>query len=308
MKLRKLKKEDVPLMLEWMHDEDVVKYLTNKFKDLTIKDCERFIDQSFIDKDNIHLAIADKNDEYMGTVSLKHINHDARYCEFAITVRKKAMSKAFSWNGMYSIIKKAFMEFGLENVYWCVSKKNVRAYSFYIHHGFKETDKVPRDYYDVYCDNPNIVWFGVSKEDFLRKTYVSLPKHCSLKQITTIPTPDTGKLSFFESKEIGFDIKRVYYINEVGETLKRGFHAHKALKQFIFCPYGSINLLLDDGTNKTNIVLDESTFGVLIDGPVWREMTWFEDNSVLVVVASEFYDISDYLRDYNSFLEYIKEC
>ena len=73
MKLRKLELKDAPYMLEWMHDDNVVKYMMKDFKSMRVEDCETFIEKSIGDSKNLNLAIA-SDDEYMGTVSLKHID------------------------------------------------------------------------------------------------------------------------------------------------------------------------------------------------------------------------------------------
>ena len=84
MRLRKLELKDAPLMLEWMHDETVVKDMQADFSSKTLEDCNHFILSSKDTRKNLHLAIVDENDEYMGTVSLKNIEEDK--AEFAITV------------------------------------------------------------------------------------------------------------------------------------------------------------------------------------------------------------------------------
>ena len=137
MKLRKLRLEDAPLMLGWMHDESVVHDLSANFAEKTIEDCRQFIQASEDTSESLHLAIASDRDEYMGTVSLKHIDPFAKSAEFAITVRKEAMGHGYSWFGMESIIRKGFDELGLDCVYWCVSRKNARAVRFYDKHGFR---------------------------------------------------------------------------------------------------------------------------------------------------------------------------
>lgn len=116
-------------MIEWMHDDSVVHDLQTDFSSKTQDDCILFIEHSINDNENINLAIADDNDEYMGTVSLKHITGGT--AEFAIVVRKCAMGKGFSKYGMDAIIRKGFDEFGLHSVYWCVSPENLRAVRFY---------------------------------------------------------------------------------------------------------------------------------------------------------------------------------
>jgi dTDP-4-dehydrorhamnose 3,5-epimerase-like enzyme len=117
-----------------------------------------------------------------------------------------------------------------------------------------------------------------------------------------------GFLSFFESfKEFPYEIKRIYYIYDVPKESNRGFHAHKSLKQLIFCIYGDIELVIDDGKKKEKFRLNSPNYAILLDGVYWRELKWNIKESVLFVVASEYYDENDYIRDYNNFKKYIEE-
>lgn len=129
MNIRKLKTEDAPLMLEWMHDDSVVHDLKTNFAVKTLEDCISFIKMAQDTKDNLHLAIVDDNDTYMGTVSLKHITKSS--AEFGITIRKCAMGKGFSRYAMQHIIDKGFKQLGLQSIYWCVAPENQRAVRFY---------------------------------------------------------------------------------------------------------------------------------------------------------------------------------
>ena len=130
---------------------------------------------------------------------------------------------------------------------------------------------------------------------------------CKKIEIKTIKTEASGQLSFFEcERDLPFYFKRIYYITGVDENQMRGFHAHKRLKQFIFCPYGSIEISLDDGINRESIVLNEPSFGILIEQPIWRELKWLKKDSVLVVIASEYYNDQDYIRDYNEYLDFVR--
>ena len=129
MKLRKLQAEDAPFMLEWMHDDSVVHDLKTNFAVKTLEDCISFIKMAQDTKDNLHLAIVDDNDTYMGTVSLKHITKSS--AEFGITIRKCAMGKGFSRYAMQHIIDKGFKHLGLQSIYWCVAPENHRAVRFY---------------------------------------------------------------------------------------------------------------------------------------------------------------------------------
>ena len=159
MVLRRLKLKDAPLMLEWMHDRNVTEYLKANFAAKTINDAEDFIRASWKDKESINLAIASDEDEYMGTVSLKIIEDGC--AEFAIVVRSAAMGRGYSWFGMESIIEKAFEEFGLESICWCVSRDNTRAVRFYDKHHLQETTDIPERILRRYDGDRNLKWYAV---------------------------------------------------------------------------------------------------------------------------------------------------
>ena len=163
MYLRKLELKDAPLMLAWMHDKSVTENMRTDFTSKTLQDVENFIMWSLEDKENLNLAIASDEDEYMGTVSLKHIENGS--AEFAITVRAEAMGRGYSWFGMESIIEKAFHELGLESIYWCVSCENIRAIRFYDKHNFHEALDIPHKVLDRYKDIENLKWYLILKGD-----------------------------------------------------------------------------------------------------------------------------------------------
>lgn len=106
-----------------------------------------------------------------------------------------------------------------------------------------------------------------------------------------------------ENKEIPFDIKRVYYIFDTKEGVERGFHAHINLAQICIAVKGSCTFTLDDGKTREEIKLDNPNEGLYIEGLIWREMKNFSEDCILVVLASEHYDESDYIRDYDYFLK-----
>lgn len=303
MHLRQLELRDAPLMLEWMHDSSVTGLLRTDFASKTLSDAEAFITASLNGRD-IHLAIASDEDEYMGTVSLRDIEDGS--AEFAITVRTKAMSRGYSWYGMKAIIEKAFKELDLNCVYWCVSRKNTRAVRFYDKHNFHEAVDIPSAVLKRYEGIEDLKWYSVLKDDDIdAKESVA---GCKVVHIRTVPTVNAGELSFFESEQdIPFDVKRIYYISKVPEGVRRGFHAHKALKQLLFCPYGRIQLILENNSGREEIELNDPSIGVMIDQPTWREMLWLQKDSVLCVAASDRYDPEDYIRDYDEFKKYIAE-
>lgn len=119
---------------------------------------------------------------------------------------------------------------------------------------------------------------------------------------------ETGKLTFLEAKrDIPFEIKRVYYVYDVVERERRGFHAHKELEQYLICVHGSCKILLDNGLEKENVLLDNPSEGLYVGPGTWREMYDFSDGAVLLVLASEYYNEKDYIRNYDHFLEYVQK-
>lgn len=107
--------------------------------------------------------------------------------------------------------------------------------------------------------------------------------------------------------DVPFEIRRVYYITGADKDIRRGFHAHKQLKQLLLCVNGSCMIHLDDGTETAEVLLDCPYKGLFIESNTWREMYDFSDNAVLLVLASEHYDEADYIRNYDEFIQYVKE-
>ena len=299
MKLRPLELKDAPLMLEWMHDKDIVAELRADFLSKTLSDAEYFIQRSWEIKEDLHLAIVSDEDTYMGTASLKHIENLS--AEFAIVVRSEAMRHGYAHFGMKEILAKAFNELGLESVYWCVSRSNTRAVRFYDKHNYPEIVDIPAEILARYEGMNDLKWYSVLKGyTYDERDSVA---GCRIIRIKTIPTVNAGELSFFEgAKDVEFEIKRIYYISKVPEGMRRGYHAHKTLKQLLFCPYGRIQLVLENDHGREEIELSDPSIGVLIDQPTWREMLWIQKESVLCVAASDYYDEKDYIRDYNEFI------
>ena len=119
---------------------------------------------------------------------------------------------------------------------------------------------------------------------------------------------DRGQLVALEEfKDIPFNIKRVYYMYDTGEGVVRGFHAHKSLQQILICIHGSCKIKLDNGFETKVIPLEKPYEGLFVASAMWREMFDFSPDAVLMVLASELYDESDYIRDYDQFVSYVKE-
>ncbi len=130
-------------------------------------------------------------------------------------------------------------------------------------------------------------------------------------QIKLIPLQahgdDRGSLvSLEEGRNIPFEIKRVYYMFKTKEGVRRGFHAHKSLRQVAIAVRGSCRFVLDDGTERVELCLDNPAQGLVIESFMWREMYDFSDDCVLMVLADQLYDEADYVRSYEEFLAIAK--
>lgn len=118
---------------------------------------------------------------------------------------------------------------------------------------------------------------------------------------------DRGSLVAVETQQdLPFELKRVYYIFGTKEGVERGFHAHKNLQQVAVAVRGSCTMVLDDGREKTEVLLNDPTQGLYIGSMLWRVMKDFSEDCVLLVFADQHYTESDYIRNYDDFLNEIK--
>jgi len=129
----------------------------------------------------------------------------------------------------------------------------------------------------------------------MKITLIKIPKILSQK----------GNLAFLEEEtHLPFRIKRAYWIYDIPAGEPRGGHAHKDLFQIIIAIRGSFNVILDDGNCRKKAKLKESDFGLLIKPGIWREITNFSNGAICLVLASDKFHESDYIREYSTFLRY----
>ena len=133
----------------------------------------------------------------------------------------------------------------------------------------------------------------------------------TLEDCTIIKLPKIydvrGNLTFIEnSKHIPFDIKRIFYLYDVPKGETRAGHAHKKLDQFIIAFSGSFDVILDDGLAKKTFILNRPNYGLYIPSMIWRELNNFSSGSVCLVLASEYYNEDNYIRDYDKYLRVVK--
>lgn len=129
---------------------------------------------------------------------------------------------------------------------------------------------------------------------------------CKIIDLPKISDP-RGNLTFVESgHHIPFDIKRVYYLYDVPGGAERGAHGHKKLQQLIIAMSGSFDVILDDGHETKSYHMNRSHYGLYVAPMMWRDITNVSSGAVCMVLASAYYDESDYFRNYNEFLGAIK--
>lgn len=164
MKFRKLEVKDAEYMYEWMHSDDVVGFLAQNFSEKTLQDCIEFIVAANENEtDNLHRAICDDKDEYLGTVSLKHVDLKNKNAEYAISMRSKAMGTGASMYGTKEILTYAFEKLHLRKVYLNVIPENIRAKKFYKKVGFQYEGTAKKHIYvnGQFCD---LEWYAIFNE------------------------------------------------------------------------------------------------------------------------------------------------
>ncbi len=124
---------------------------------------------------------------------------------------------------------------------------------------------------------------------------ISLPKFEDLR----------GSLTFIEKNHLPFESKRIFYIYDIPTGKSRGAHAHKKCEQFIVCLSGSFDIEVDDGLSKKTFHLNRPWKGLYVPSMLWAAEKKFDPGSLCLVLCSDFYEESDYIRDYNDYSKII---
>ena len=162
--IRKLRNDDIEPMMSWMKDTDVTCNLQADFCSFTVEQVQFFIDNSWTE-DNVHFAIVDENDNYVGTISLKNIDKKSKNAEYAIVTAKTAHGKGYAKEATNDILNYAFNNLELEKVYLYVSVNNTKANRFYQKCGFIE-EGVFRKHTLINGKLEDIRWFSMLKEEY----------------------------------------------------------------------------------------------------------------------------------------------
>ncbi|MGS4347141.1 sugar 3,4-ketoisomerase [Myroides odoratus] len=122
---------------------------------------------------------------------------------------------------------------------------------------------------------------------------------------------ERGNLAVIQGDLIPFEIKRVFFIYEVPQDKQRGGHAHREQTTILFALNGRFEVVLDDGLQKRTVVLNDPTKGLVLQPGIWSVLQNFQAGTVCLSINSGVYEESDYIRDYDLFLEQvalIQEC
>ncbi len=165
--LRPLELKDSERMLEWMRDPEIIRHLQIGGPNTTRESIEGFILSSRVESKNLHRAVVNKADEYMGTVSLKHIDWEKGEAEYAIAMHRSALGSGAAFSASEQILKIAFERLELERVYLNVLQENRRAIRFYTKFGFHYTHESlveQKNYKKI------LFWYEITRNNFSNKT------------------------------------------------------------------------------------------------------------------------------------------
>jgi len=131
--------------------------------------------------------------------------------------------------------------------------------------------------------------------------------NCGLIKLKCISDEYGSLVPIEETIDIPFEIKRIYYITNVDKNATRGFHSHRKLHQLLICVNGSVKIRLKNPNEEEIVKLNDKSVGLYIGPLVWNEMFDFSEQAVLLVIASGFYDESEYIRNYDYYLNEAKK-
>lgn len=116
---------------------------------------------------------------------------------------------------------------------------------------------------------------------------------------------DRGNLCVAEGEQLPFDVKRVFWLYDIGKDKTRGGHAHTSCEEIVIAVKGSFDMVVDDGKDRATVRMDSSCKGIYIKKNVWCELRNFSKGTICLVLASESYNMNGYMKDYETFKEII---
>ena len=163
IQLRRLELSDAKRMLEWLHSPAIYEKMQYDPTKQSMESCCKFIKKSWDDIDNIHYAISDETNEYLGTISLKNIDKKNRNAELGIALHPEAMGRGVGREALKLLIHKAFVEMELHKVYLYVREDNEKAVKFYHKNGW-EREGIFKDHLLIKGEYKDLYWYAITKE------------------------------------------------------------------------------------------------------------------------------------------------
>ena len=278
--LRELRADDAERMLEWMHDDSVMRWLQFDGKSKTIEDARYFISNANHDNENIHRAIITDDGVYRGTISLKSITN--KEAELAVAMCRDSIGKGYGTLAIGEMLLLAFEELQLNRVFLTVKKDNTRAMRAYEKNGFTLVGMDGNQYkYQILKKKKPVMLEFVQRGD------------------------ERGHLVVVEGAiDVPFSIKRVFYIYGSSADVVRGKHANRNSEFVLVNVAGKSKIKTETANGDITIFnLDRPHTGIYIPKMVWKEMYDFSPDSVLLCLSSEHYDAKEYIRDYDEFVK-----
>ena len=278
--LRELRADDAERMLEWMHDDSVMRWLQFDGKSKTIEDARYFISNANHDNENIHRAIITDDGVYRGTISLKSITN--KEAELAVAMCRDSIGKGYGTLAIGEMLLLAFEELQLNRVFLTVKKDNTRAMRAYEKNGFTLVGMDGNQYkYQILNRKKPVMLEFVQRGD------------------------ERGHLVVVEGAiDVPFSIKRVFYIYGSSADVVRGKHANRNSEFVLVNVAGKSKIRTETANGDITIFnLDRPHTGIYIPKMVWKEMYDFSPDSVLLCLSSEHYDAKEYIRDYDEFVK-----
>lgn len=278
--LRELRADDAERMLEWMHDDSVMRWLQFDGKSKTIEDARYYISNANHDNENIHRAIITDDGVYRGTISLKSITN--KEAELAVAMCRDSIGKGYGTLAIGEMLLLAFEELQLDRVFLTVKKDNTRAMRAYEKNGFTLVGMDGNQYkYQILNRKKPVMLEFVQRGD------------------------ERGHLVVVEGAiDVPFSIKRVFYIYGSSADVVRGKHANRNSEFVLVNVAGKSKIKTETANGDITIFnLDRPHTGIYIPKMIWKEMYDFSPDSVLLCLSSEHYDAKEYIRDYDEFVK-----
>jgi len=303
--LRSLYKKDAPLLLECLSNTTIASYFHLDSNHINLDSMYNFIQDSQVTPLYSRFAITDiETDEYLGIVSLENINLSNKSAEYVISLRKEAQAFGYGYVATMKILEYSFNTLDLQRVYFNVLSKNETAINFFERCGFVYEGEFSEHIF-IQNEFQSLKWFRLMKHEYDKIMMSGTSSVYDVKLIEFAHLgDDRGQLVVVEGRHnIPFDIKRIFYIYGSDSKVVRGQHANRHSAFCMINVRGTSKIrAIDCNGNEKVFNLDRPNIGLYLPKMIWKDMYDFSSDSVLLVLSSEYYDGSEYIRSYDDFL------